>query len=198
MLHFPPTGKKCPGPKHCSLSLEGEIKDLTEQQGGIDVDVDLLQESIQSTPKQQLTTDHLTRADSETSLRDRVLAVEEALEENNGHLNQILGLLKKKEEPCVNSSGEEDAAKPGQVSHTKVKTKKRSPSPSLSSSDESTGSTSLEKEKKKKDPAKKYPRRKFLEGEDKVKMGDDLLLVGVKTVERIIEDGDDPLARESI
>ena len=34
LSHFPPMGKKCPGPKHCNLSLEGEIKDLTEQQGG--------------------------------------------------------------------------------------------------------------------------------------------------------------------
>ena len=52
---------------------------------------------------------------------------------------------------------------------------------------------SPEKEKKKKDPAKKYSRKTFLEGEDKLKMGDYLLLVGVKTVEKIIKDGDDPL-----
>ena len=108
-------GKKCPGPKHCSLRLEGEIKDLTEQQGGIGVDVDILQELIQSTPKQQLVGDRLTRTENkETSLRDRVLAMEEALEENNDHLDQILVLLKKKEEPCVNSSGDEGAVKPSQ------------------------------------------------------------------------------------
>ena len=76
----------------------------------------------------------------------------------------------------------------------KTKTTKRAPSPSLSSSsDESTCSTSPEKEKKKKDPAKRYLRKKFLEGDDKVKTGDDLLLVGVKTVEKIIEDGDNPI-----
>ena len=70
----------------------------------------------------------------------------------------------------------------------------RAPSPSLwSSSDESTCSTSPEKEKKKKDQAKKYSRKIFLEGDDKVKTGDDLLLVGVKTVNKIIEDGDNPL-----
>ena len=119
--------------------------------------------------------------------------MEEALEENNDRLDQILGLLKKKEVPCVKSSDEEDAAKPERVSSTKVKTKKRTPSPSLSSSsDELTCSTSPEKKRKKKDPAKKYSRKKFLEGDDKVKTGDDLLLVGVKTVERIIEEGDDP------
>ena len=46
LSHFPPTGEKCPGPKHCELSLEGEIKDLTEQQGEgrVDVDVDLIPE----------------------------------------------------------------------------------------------------------------------------------------------------------
>ena len=32
-----------------------------------------------------------------------------------------------------------------------------------------------------------------MEGDDKVKTGDDLLLVGVKTVEKIIEDEDNPL-----
>ena len=120
--------------------------------------------------------------------------MEEALEENNDRLDQILGLLKKKEVPCINSSSSDDAAKPERSSCTKVKTKKRAPSPSLSSSsDESTCSTSPEREKKKKDPAKKYSRKKILEGDDKVKSGDDLLLVGVKTVERIIEDGEDPL-----
>ena len=30
----------------------------------------------------------------------------------------------------------------------------------------------------------RHARKKFLEGDDKVKTGDDLLLVGVKTVER--------------
>ena len=39
-------------------------------------------------------------------------AVEEALEENNDHLDQILGLLKKKEVPCVNTLEWEDAACP--------------------------------------------------------------------------------------
>ena len=188
-------GKKCPWPSFSEISLSGEIKEITEQQGGIDMDVDLLQGSIPSIPKKQPTTDLLTPAEhEEASLRDRVLAVEEALEENNDRLDQILGLLKKKEIPCVNSSSSEDAAKPERASRTKVKRKKRAPSPSLSSlSDESTCSTSHEKEKKKKDPAKKYSRKKSLEGDDRVTAGDDLLLVGVKTVERIIQDGDDPL-----
>ena len=26
LLHFPPTGKKCPGPKHCNLGLEYIIR----------------------------------------------------------------------------------------------------------------------------------------------------------------------------
>ena len=34
LSHFPLTGKKCLGLKFCDLSLEGEIKDHTEQQGG--------------------------------------------------------------------------------------------------------------------------------------------------------------------
>ena len=123
--------------------------------------------------------------------------MEEALEENNDRLDQILGLLKKEKEihiPCVKSSSDESTTKPERASRTKTKTKKRAPSPSLSSSsDESTCSTSPEKEKKKKDPAKRYSRKKFLEGDDKVKTGDDLILVGVKTVEKIIEDGDNPL-----
>ena len=113
--------------------------------------------------------------------------MEEVLEENNDRL------LKKKGGACVNSSEGEEATKPQQSSCTKTKSKKRSPSPSLSSSDESTCSTSPERKKKKKDPAKKYSCKNFLEGEGKVKTGDDLLLVGVKTVERIIEDEDDPL-----
>ena len=148
MSHFPPTGKKCPGPNFCELSLSGEIKEITKQEGGIDIN--LLQGSIQSVPKQQLAADHLTPAErEETSLPDRVLAVEEALEENNDRLDKILGLLKKKEEPCVNLSGAEDAAKPELALCTKVKTKKRSPSPSLSSSDESTCSTSPQEGKEK-------------------------------------------------
>ena len=118
--------------------------------------------------------------------------MEEALEGNNDCLDQILGLLKKEKNiPCVKSSSDEDATKPERASRTKTKTKKRALSPSLlSSSDESTCSTSpeKEKEKKKKDPAKKYSRKNFLEGDDKVKTGDDLLLVGVKTVEKIIEE----------
>ena len=116
------------------------------------------------------------------------------LEVNNDCLDQNLGLLKEKEKhiPCVNSSDDEYATKPERASRTKTKTKKRAPSPSLSSSSvKSTCSTSPEKEKKKKDPAKKYSRKKFLEGDDKVKTGG--LLVGVKTVEKIIEDGDNPL-----
>ena len=186
MSHFPPTGKKCPGPEFSEISLSGEIKEHTGQQKGIDVDVDLLQGSIPSIPKQKLDTDRLTPAErDEASLHDRVLAVEEALEENNDCLDQILGLLKKKEVPCVNTSEGEDAAKPERASRTKTKTKKRAPSPSLSSpSDASTCSTSPDKEKKKKDPGKKYSHKKFLEGDDKVKTGDDLLLVDVKTVEK--------------
>ena len=125
------------------------------------------------------------------------MAVEEALKENSERLDQILGLLKKEKEinpTCVKSSEDEIPKKPERASRTKTKTKKRTPSPSLSSSsDESTCSTSPEKEKKKKDPAKRYARKKSLEGDDKVKTGDDLLLVGVKTVEKIIEEGDDPL-----
>ena len=34
MSHFPPTGKKCPGPEFGEISLSGEVKDITEQQGG--------------------------------------------------------------------------------------------------------------------------------------------------------------------
>ena len=123
------------------------------------MDIDLLQGLITSIPKQQLVADRLAPA-VEASLRDRVLAVEEALEKNNDRLNQILGLLKKEKErhiPCVKSASDEDATKPERASRTKTKTKKRAPSPSLSSSSEgSTCSTSPEKEKKRKDPAKKY------------------------------------------
>ena len=50
MSHFPPTGKKCPGPEFSEISLSGEVKEYTGQQGGIDVDVDLLQGSIPSIP----------------------------------------------------------------------------------------------------------------------------------------------------
>ena len=125
------------------------------------------------------------------------MAVEEALEENSERLDQILDLLKEGKEinlPCVKAMDDETPKKPGRASRTKTKAKKRTPSPSLSSSsDESTCSTSPEREKKKKDPARRYERKKFLEGDDKVKTGDDLLLVGVKTVEKIIEDGDNPL-----
>ena len=34
LFHLPPMGKMCPGPKNCDLSLEGEVKESTEQQGG--------------------------------------------------------------------------------------------------------------------------------------------------------------------
>ena len=54
MSHFPPTGKKCPGPEFSEISLSGEVKEYTGQQGGIDVDVGLLQGSIPSIPKKQL------------------------------------------------------------------------------------------------------------------------------------------------
>ena len=196
MSHFPPTGKKCPGPEFSEISLSGEIKDITEQQGGIDVDVGLLQRSIPLISKKQLAADRLAPA-VEATLSERVMAVEEALEENSDRLDQILGLLKKEKEinlPCVKSSEDEIPKKPERASRTKTKTKKRTPSPSLSSSsDESTCSTSPEKERKKKDPAKRYACKKFLEGDDKVKTGDDLLLVGVKTVEKIIEEGGNPL-----
>ena len=77
MSHFPPTRKKCPGPEFSEISLSGEIKEHTGQQGGIDVDVDLLEGSIPSIPKQQLAADRLAPA-VEVSLRDRVLAVEDA------------------------------------------------------------------------------------------------------------------------
>ena len=160
------------------------------------MDVGLLQRSIPSISKKQLASDRLAPA-VEATLRERVMAVEEALEENSNRLDQILGLLKKEKEinpPCVKSSEDVIPKKPERASRTKTKTKKRTPSPSLSSSsDESTCSTSPEKEKKKKDPAKRYARKKFLEGDDKVKTGDDLLLVGVKTVEKIVEEGDNPL-----
>ena len=183
LSHFPPTGKKCPGPEFCDISLSGEIKDATGQQ-------------IPSIPKKHLAADHLAPAVDE-SLSERVMAVEEALEENSERLDQILELLKEGKDinlPCVKSSEDEIPKKPERASCTKAKTKKRDPSPSLSSSsDESTCSTSPEKEKKKKDPAKRYARKKFLEGDDKVKTGDDLLLVGVKTIERIIEEGGNPL-----
>ena len=44
LSHFHPTGKKCPGPKHCVLSLEGEVKYFTEQQGkGVDMKASLLE-----------------------------------------------------------------------------------------------------------------------------------------------------------
>ena len=51
MSHFPPTGKKCPGPEFSEICLSGEVKDITEQQGGIDVDVGLLQRLIPSISK---------------------------------------------------------------------------------------------------------------------------------------------------
>ena len=196
LSHFPPTGKKCPGPEFCDISLSGEIKDATGQQGGIDVDVDLLQGSIPSIPKKHLAADHLAPAVDE-SLSECVMAVEEALEENSERLDQILELLKEGKEtnlPCVNPAADDTPMKPERASRTKAKNKKRDPSPSLSSSsDESTCSTSPEKERKKKDPAKRYARKTFLEGDDKVKTGDDLLLVGVKTVEKIIQEGGNPL-----
>ena len=132
------------------------------------MDIDLLQGSIPSIPKKQLVADRLALA-VEATLYERVMAVEEALEENNDRLNQILGLLKKEKErhiPCVKSSEDESGTKPVRASRTKTKTMKRAPSPSLlSSSDESTCSTSPEKEKKKKDPARRYSRKKFLEGD---------------------------------
>ena len=193
--HFPPTGKKCPGPEFSEISLSGEVKEHTGQQGGIDVDVDLLQGSIPSIPKKHLAADHLTPAVDE-SLSERVMAVEEALEENSERLDQILELLKEGRDiqPCVKPTADDTPMKPERASRKKTKAKNRTPSPSLSSSsDESTCSTSPEKERKKKDPARKYERKKFLEGDDKVKTGDDLLLVGVKTVERIIEEGGNPL-----
>ena len=196
MKHFPPTGKKCPGPEYSEISLSGEVKDYTGQQGGIDVDVDLLQGSIPSIPKKQLAADHLAPA-VEESLSERVMAVEEALEDNSERLDQILDLLKEGNKinlPCVKAMDDETTKKPERASRKKTKAKNRTPSPSMSSSsDESTCSTSPEKEKKKKDPAKRYARKKFLEGDDKVKTGDDLLLVGVKNVEKIIEEGDNPL-----
>ena len=150
MSHYPPTGMKCPGPNFSKISLSGEITKHTEQQGGgIDVDVGLLQGSIPSIQKQQLIADRLAPA-VEVSLRERVVEVEEELEENNDRLNQILGLLKKKDLLCVKSSEDEDAMKPERASRTKTKTKKRAPSPSLSSSsDESTCSMSPEKKKEK-------------------------------------------------
>ena len=195
MSHFPPTGKKCPGPEFSEISLSGEVKEYTGQQGGIDVDVGLLQGSIPSIPKKQLAADHLAPAVDE-SLSERVMAVEEALEENSERLDQILELLKEGKDilPCVKPTADDMPMKPERASRKKTKAKNRTLSPSLSSSsDESTCSTSPEKDRKKKDPAKRYERKKFLEGDDKVKTGDDLLLVGVKTVERIIEEGGNPL-----
>ena len=90
MSHFPPTGKKCPGPEYSEISLSGEVKDYTGQQGGIDVDVDLLQGSIPSIPKKQLAADHLAPA-VEESLSERVMAVEEALEENSVKARSDIG-----------------------------------------------------------------------------------------------------------
>ena len=150
----------------------------------------------QSIPKKQLAADHLAPA-VEESLSERVMAVEEALEDNSERLDQILDLLKEGKKinlPCVKTMDDETTKKPERASRKKTKAKNRTPSPSLSSSsDESTCSTSPEKERKMKDPAKRYARKKFLEGDDKVKTGDDLLLVGVKTVEKIIEEGGNPL-----
>ena len=93
LSHFPPTGKKCPGPEFSEISLSGEIKVVTGQQGGIDVDFDLLQGSIPSIPKKQLAADCLAPA-VEANLSERVMAVEETLEENSERLDQILDLLK--------------------------------------------------------------------------------------------------------
>ena len=136
LSHFPPTGKKCPGPEFSEISLSGEVKDFTGQQGVIDVDVDLLQGSIPSIPKKQLAADHLAPA-VEDSLSERVMVVEEALAENSERLDQILELLKEGKEtnlPCVKPSEDETPRKPERSSRTKTKTKKRTPSPSLSSS----------------------------------------------------------------
>ena len=108
MSHFPPMGKKYPGPEFSEISLCGEVKDITEQQGGIDVDVGLLQRSIPSISKKQLAADRLAPA-VEATLRERVMAVEEALDENSDRLDQILGLLKKEKEinpPCVKLSSD--------------------------------------------------------------------------------------------
>ena len=127
LSHFPPTGKKCPGPEFCDISLSGEIKDATGQQGGIDVDVDLLQGSIPSIPKKHLAADHLAPAVDE-SLSERVMAVEEALEENSERLDQILELLKEGKEinlPCVKPAVDETPMKPERASRTKAKNKKR-------------------------------------------------------------------------
>ena len=113
MSHFPPTGKKCPGPEYSEISLSGEVKDYTGQQGGIDVDVDLLQGSIPSIPKKQLAADHLAPAVDE-SLSECVMAVEEALEENSERLDQILELLKEGKDilPCVKPAVDDTPMKP--------------------------------------------------------------------------------------
>ena len=194
LSHFPPTGKKCPGPKFCDLSLEGEVKDHTEQQGGVDVDVGLLHGSPSAPQKKQLAADHLDRAvEKGDTLRERVTYLEEALEANSDRLDEVLTILRKKE-ACRDSSIEVDDESTKKKRSSRVKARKQrdpSPSPSASSSDESTCSRSPER--KKKDPKKRYARKKFLDPEEKIKSGDDLLLVGVKTIEKIIEDGDDPL-----
>ena len=128
--HFPPTGKKCPGPEFSEISLSGEVKEHTGQQGGIDVDVDLLQGSIPSIPKKHLAADHLTPAVDE-SLSERVMAVEEALEENSERLDQILELLKegKDIQPCVKPTADDTPMKPERASRKKTKAKNRTPSP---------------------------------------------------------------------
>ena len=97
LSHFPPTGKKCPGPEFCEISLSGEIREITEQPGGIDMDVDLLQRSIPSISKKKLAADRLAPA-VEANLSEHVMAVEEALEENSERLDQILDLLKEGKE----------------------------------------------------------------------------------------------------
>ena len=112
----------------------------------------------------------------EMDLHEWVGQLEEALEDNSDRLDGILKILKKRTKYECSSSDEEPETTKIEV-HGRSKTKQNreaSPSPDYSSG-ESTCSKSPSR--KKKDPAKKYLRKKFLEGEDKVKTGDDLFPV---------------------
>ena len=62
LVALPLMGKECPGPKHCDLSFEAEIKHHTEQQRGGNFAI-LLQDSSKRNSKQQLiAADHVAPA----------------------------------------------------------------------------------------------------------------------------------------
>ena len=128
-------------------------------------------------------------------MRDRVEQLKEALEENSDRLDEILKLLKKKTKyQCLSSDEEPEMTKKYVLDRSKTK-KKRAASPSPDYSSDYSKSPSRKKKRCGQEISKdKFSRRRGQTGlEGEVKSGDDLLIVGVKTLEKIIEDGEDPL-----